>query len=204
MDGKTGSAKGGDRRRIRKKRNKQAARVAFVTRGTAAITCQLWGHRSPRVPSTASQRAMGGSLFLFLFPPRGKRGTIDSLGLTGAPGGVLSVGHALPPSLVSRRFAVGVARWGHAYLDLVRRSLDIRSAGFSFLRLNEGLGVWFWGKGMSVWYVRGNGNKSNVVVGVMKFDGDFWYFWFVARLDVALQGFLIEWECFWDIGMFGW
>lgn len=189
MDGKTGSAKGGDRRRIRKKRNKQAARVAFVTRGTAAITCQLWGHRSPRVPSTASQRAMGGSLFLFLFPPRGKRGTIDSLGLTGAPGGVLSVGHALPPSLVSRRFAVGVARWGHAYRDLVRRSLDIRSAGFSFLQLNEGLGVWFWGKGMSVWYVRGNGNKSNVVVGVMKFDGDFWYFWFVARLDVALQDF---------------
>lgn len=38
----------------------------------------------------------------------------------------------------------------------------------------------------------------------MKFDGDFWYFWFVARLDVALQGFLIEWECFWDTGMFGW
>lgn len=23
----------------------------------------------------------------------------------------------------------------------------------------------------------------------MKFDGDFWYFWFVARLDVALQDF---------------
>lgn len=33
----------------------------------------------------------------------------------------------------------------------------------------------------------------------MKFDDDFWYFWFVARLDVALQDFLIEmeiWECF--------
>lgn len=36
----------------------------------------------------------------------------------------------------------------------------------------------------------------------MKFDGDFWYFWFVARLDVALQDFLIEWECFGIQGCF--
>lgn len=160
MDGKTGSVKGGDPRRVRKKRNKHAARVAFVTRGTAAITCQLWGHRSPRVPSTASQRAMGGSLFLFLFPPRGKRGTIDSLGLTGAPSGVLSAGHALPPSLASRRFTVGVARWGHAHRDLVRRSLDVRSAGFSFLRLIAE--VWESGFGVKgcPFGVRGNGNKS--------------------------------------------
>lgn len=80
---KLAQPKGGDRRRIRKKRNKQAARVAFVTRGTAAITCQLWGHRSPRVPSTASQRAMGGSLFLFLFPPPRKKGDYRLVGTDG-------------------------------------------------------------------------------------------------------------------------
>ena len=108
--------------------------MAFVARGTAAITCQL-GRRSPRVPPTGSlgerEQRVAVSLSLFHRNYAGKRGTVGTNNERSSSG-VLSKWLRPVTWLARVCFPVGVLRSRNAYGAVLRRSLDVHQSFFSF------------------------------------------------------------------------